>query len=181
MFSFFKDYYWQRGRPQGRHRFAEGLPPSGKAYKIVVDPYFKRFTVEEYLDGRFHEIVYDSALFDFRHLKPIEQNAWLKEFINDSTCLIRNQDDRIILKEEYLFEEGLCRECKVFYPNGILLSVQKMSYRQFGDSFDGVDLYDQRGKVVVHKEYKPDESGEFSEMLKEEWEMTPVAEVLTPI
>lgn len=175
MIYFYSDYYWKMGRPQGLHRIADGLPMAGTAYKIVIDPYYKRFSVEKYVDGKFVEFAYDSALFDFRHLKPMEQNAWLKEFVDETTCLIRNQDDRVIIKEVYTFEGSLCRECKTFYPNGELISMQKMSYKQFGDPFDGVDLYDRNGKCVVHKEYKTDASGEFTEMLKEVWDMTPTS------
>lgn len=173
MIYFYRDYYWKMGKPQGLQRITDDTYRSGTAYKIIVDPYYKRFSVERYHDGSFVELAYDSAVFDFRLLKPVEQNAWLKESIDEMTSLIRNQDDRVIIKEVYSFEEGLCRECRTYYPNGELISIQKISYKKLGDAINGVDLFDRSGRLIVHKEYKANDSGEFTEMLKEEWDMTP--------
>src|SRR5438105_2699280 len=71
------------------------------SYKIIADPYYKRISIEKYIQGSFNSLLYDSAIFDFRHLKPAEQNAWQKTTVNDEEakviCHIRNQDDRLIL------------------------------------------------------------------------------------
>lgn len=168
-----KDYVWKEGIPYGI-QFCDKV--SGPTYKIVSDPYRKRITVEEYVNGDFRRIIYDSALFDFRQLKLGEQLAWQKTQVSESgdhvVCHIRNQDDRLILVEEYTFEGQRCRECRAFSPLGVLLSVQKMSYRLCNDLFDGVVLLDSNEHPVMSKRYEVDErTKEFSQLLEEKWDL----------
>jgi hypothetical protein len=167
MHKYFSDYKWENGRPVGIQVIDEENLKDKTSYKIVSDPYHKRISIEKYHGKTFVEIVYDSALFDFRRLKPEEQNAWHKTTIEETSSslssLIRDQDDRVILIEKYLFEEGLCRECRVQHPTGELVSVQKIFYTSLNDSFDGVILFDRTDRIVMRKEYEVDAlTGEFS-------------------
>jgi hypothetical protein len=143
-------------------------------YKVITDPYHKRYSIEKYQGKHLIDVVYDSALFDFRWLKPVEQNAWRKEIVEETedevVCLIRNQDERVVLREHYFFKEGLCHYCKASHPCGEHISLQQMYYKQFGDAFNGVVLFDKQSKPVVFKEYEIDDAmGEFSALIKEEW------------
>ena len=182
MAEYYRDYVWKNGLPYGVLKCPpadklEGVVPELKneiTYKIASDPYHKRVSIEKYLDGNFSGIIYDSALFDFRHLKQGEQLAWQKTPISESECTavchIRNQDDRLILIEEYQFEKGLCRECRTLSPIGALLSVQKITYKAFNDPFNGVFLFDSNGRAVMSKHYEFDEeTREFSVLIKENW------------
>ncbi len=176
MYKYYSNYYWCNGKPKGIGLLTEGQVKEDTSYRIVVDPYFKRFTVEIYNRGKFTEIAYDSALFDFRRLKPVDQNAWQKETIvedeNETVCLIRNQDDRVIITERYLFESGLCTKCEISYPNGQLLSTQKISYTHLGDDANLVTLYDRLMRPVLIKKYEADEdNGEFTTLIEENWDM----------
>jgi hypothetical protein len=100
---FYEDYVWKNGLPYGVRPFQENQN-NGFSFKIASDPYKKRVSIEKYNKGKFLDVVYDSALFDFRHLKLGEQFAWQKiaisETENEATCHIRNQDDRLILIEK---------------------------------------------------------------------------------
>ena len=87
-----------------------------------------------------------------------------------SVALIKNEDDRIVLKEVYEFEENRCRVCQVFSPQGILISKQKMLYTHCGDSYDEVILFDAGDRPVMSKRYEIDEQGNFAELLSEDWE-----------
>lgn len=174
--KYFTDYYWKDGAPRGLSPIPPESKHEGISYKIVADPYNKRISLEKYDKGQFLSIIYDSALFDFRHLKPREQYAWQKATIeeNDSQtiCHIRNQDDRLILIEEYLFEENRCRECRAKSPHGLLISKQKILYKDLNDAFDGVILFDSNNHPIMLKKYKVDElSKEFTELLEEQWNM----------
>lgn len=175
MHKYYRDYFWKGGIPVGTD--PKELPPSGDAYKIVMDPYRKRITLERYRDKVFNDIVYDSAWLDFRHLKPEQQTQWQRETIaetpNSLTCLIRNHDDRIILKEITLYEDDLCRECQVWSPQDIPLSIHKMSYTSLNEPFDGVTLFDMNQHRVMRKIYAYDENARcFTELLKEEWDFS---------
>lgn len=177
MAQHYRDYVWKNGLPYGIQAYAEGEMPSGICYKIASDPYHKRVSIEQYTNSAFSNVIYDSALFDFRHLKLGEQLAWQKTSIseteNTAVCHIRNQDDRLVLIEDYLFENGLCRECRALSPFGILLSVQKIHYKKFNDPFNGVTLYDSNHHAVMSKHYEFDEqTREFSQLLKEDWALT---------
>lgn len=167
----FLDYYWSQGVPKGRKPIADEVVDS---YKIVDDPYHKRYSVERYHKGQFVEVVYDSALLDFRHLKPATQQGWQREertrTENTIECLLRNQEDRVVFLEKHIFEGHLCRTCKVFSPHGLLCSTHQMHYTALGDSWDGVELWDRNQHMVMKKVYRPAENGEFGELLEEHWE-----------
>lgn len=171
MNKYFQEYYWDNGRPRG----VKSVPASEeKTFKIVVDPYYKRYTVEQYRQGKFAGIVYDSAQYDFRWLKPQEQAAWHKEVVSESegqvTCIIRNQDDRVIASESYTFEEGLCRSCEMYYPGGMLLATQMISYTKFGAPENKVVLLDRLSHPVVIKKYEADDiTGDFTDLIEEVW------------
>jgi hypothetical protein len=175
--KYYKDYIWKGGIPYGVREIKEPEKVSNlTAYKILMDPYRKRISIEEYVQGRFSKIIYDSALLDFRNLKSEEHIAWQKSIVSETgdtiICMIRNQDDRIVFIEKYLFEKNLCRECHVSSPHGYPLSFHKMLYKKFGEPFDGVILYDCNEHPVMRKRYQFDEeAGEFTELIEESWDL----------
>lgn len=171
----YRDYYWKEGIPYGLGRIET---PDGNSFKIVMDPYRKRISIEKYDKNlRFVSVVYDSAMLDFRHLKPpAEHMAWQKVVLEESpekiVCLIRNQDDRLLFEETHLFEKHLCRECRVVSPHGIVLSTHNMLYTHLGDHLNGAILYDITGRPVMYKRYEADEQdGEFTTLIEEVWDM----------
>lgn len=168
---YYRDYFWKEGIPVGKDPLEE---PTGPCYKIVTDPYRKRITVEKYVWGDFDLLEYDTLLLDFRTLKLENQHAWEKKMLEEehehATSLIRDQNDRVILMETYTFKNNRCVECRTYYPMGILVSLQKIFYKEFGDSFNGVTLHDAHGRQVVHKEYEIDPiTKEFGVLLVEKW------------
>lgn len=170
MSEYFKDYVWKNGIPIG----LQSIQPSMQevCYKIVADPYRRRISIEKYSDANFLSIVYDSALLNFRHLRNPEQTAWQKSFDIQARCLIRNEDNRLLFIEAYKFKDHLCTECQVYSPHGIALSLHKMYYVLFGNSFNGVVLYDVNEHPVMFKSYEFDETTkQFVKLLKEEWDM----------
>lgn len=182
MSEYYRDYVWKNGLPYGILKCTPkdtleavtSVLKSVVTYKIASDPYHKRVSIEKYLEGKFSSVIYDSAMFDFRHLKQGEQLAWQKTPIHETettaVCHIRNQDDRLILIEEYLFDKGLCRECRAFSSIGTLLSVQKIKYKVFNDPFNGVFLFDSNDRPVMSKHYEFDEeTREFSVLINENW------------
>lgn len=175
MTRYYSDYVWKNGKPYGITPI--DTPEKGISYKVVSDPYYKRISIEKYLDLNFTNVVYDSALFDFRSLKPAEQTAWQKSALpengKNARCAIRNQDDRLILIEEYQFEGIFCRECRSTTPHGVLVAIQKMFYSSLKDPFNGVVLYDINEHPVIFKRYDIDSlTKDFSELIEEEWDMT---------
>ncbi len=177
MTKYFSGYSWRAGIPRGVGLLAsDKVQDADQSYKIVGDPYHKRYSVERYCHGVFDSVPYDSALLDFRHLKPQKQQAWHKETLesDDDTvvCLVRDQNDRLLYVETNLFENGLCRECKVSSPQGLFLSVHRMYYTHLGDGTDGVVLYDRRGLPVMYKRYACDESGVFTDVIEEQWDLS---------
>lgn len=176
----YSDYYWKKGIPQGIKALKnDPAELRGRSYRIVTDPYFIRYSIEIYDDGIFQGMAYDSALLDFRNLSPAQQAPWRREELRSEgdreSALIYDQNDRIILKEVYRFEEGLCRECLAYSPHGILVSIQKIYYQKFQDAFDGVILLDTNMHCVVIKHYEADEEGLFLELIDEVWDMGEVA------
>ncbi|MBA3816099.1 MAG: hypothetical protein H0X29_06200 [Parachlamydiaceae bacterium] len=174
MSKFFEDYVWKNGKPYGTTK--KLLPKNEITYRVIADPYYKRISIEKYFDKLFDSVVYDSALFDFRHLKPAEQNAWQKVFVsqaeNKTICHIRNQDDRLVLVEEYTFENNLCRECHSYSPHGILVSSQKIYYKTLNDQINGATLFDRNNHPVMYKTYQVNPAtNEFSELIFEQWDM----------
>lgn len=166
MSAYYSDYVWQEGIPVGKQKID---PSQGISYKIAMDPYRKRISIEKYVKGAFEKIIYDSALLDFRQLKPSEQIAWQRTVIEDTPekkiCLIRNQDDRLLFIEEYQN-----RECSVKSVHGYPLSIHKVLYESLGDPFNGVILYDINQHPIMYKKYKLDpETRDFGELLEESW------------
>jgi len=173
MSKYYRDYVWKEGIPYG----IDPLPENAEmSYKIAMDPYRKRISIEKYKKGNFSEIVYDSALLDFRHLKSAEQTAWQKVIYDEKPdqiiSHIRNQDDRLVFIETYRFEKDFCKECFAKSPHNVPISHQKMYYTSLQDAFNGVVLFDNNNHPVMFKEYQVDEgTGEFTELLEEQWDM----------
>jgi ribosomal protein L40E len=176
MSKYYRDYIWKEGIPYG----IEAIESSEAiAYKIAMDPYRKRIAIEKYVSGNFACMIYDSAFLDFRHLKPAEQTAWQKiilaETEKETIAAIYNQDDRLILTENYHFENQLCRRCISRSGHGIAVCHQEMYYTSLGDPFNGVILFDTNAHPVVFKSYAIDEvSGEFGELIQEVWDGTQI-------
>jgi hypothetical protein len=167
----FEDYFWKDGKPVGIRK----TPPEAISFRIITDPYKKRFSVEKYSLEKCQEVIYDSNLFDFRHLKNGADAAWQRECIEEKEeqdlSYIRNMDERIILKEEAFFSGNFCRSCKIYSPHGVLIAIQKILHRSQGDPFNGVILQDILEHPILVKHYELDESsGEFTTLLKEIWD-----------
>lgn len=167
----FLNYFWKKGRPVG----VRPCPlETGESYKILSDPYLKRFSVELYQTGKFTEIVYDSALFDFRLLHAEDLDSWQRNMIEESPettrSFLRNMDDRIVLIEECHFQNNQCVGCTLFSPHGILIAEQKIFKTEFSDPYNGVVLFDRTGRPIVIKRYAIDEQGSFATLLEELWE-----------
>lgn len=161
----YKDYYWKNGKPYGKEAVSS---LEGTTFRIVIDPYHSRFSIEQYLEGAFHRLIYDSAIFNFSHLRRPEHASWLKEPINEHRALIRNHDDRVILFETYEFEKELCRTCHLTSPHGTPLSTHRLYYEKLGDPFNGVILFDINDKPILKKTYVF-EDGKFTDLLSEDW------------
>ena len=96
----------------------------------------------------------------------------LKEEADQTICLLRNQDDRVVLIETLLYEQNRCRSCSLSSVHGIPLSIHRMFYRSCQDLFDGVVFYDAEKRPVMMKQYEIDpETGEFTNLIQEEWNM----------
>lgn len=174
MYKHYNDYYWKSGKPYGR---GEVLASENQAsYKIIVDPYFKRFSIEKYCFEQFDCIIYDSVLLDFRHLTLGDQIAWRHEMLKNengsSLAVLRNHDDRAILLESHSFEGKYCRTCQTSSLFGNRLATHRMFYKSLNDSFNGLVLYDVEQRPVMMKTYEIDPvTEEFSKLLTEEWNM----------
>lgn len=174
MKKLFSDYCWKNGRPIGKSQIS--LPLSD-AYSIVSDPYYKRFTIEKFKNGKFQEIVYDSILLDFRHLREGNYQGWQRETISETsdtlTCILRNLDDRALLIERQQFQDGLCKYCQLCSIHGILIGEQTMHYISSGDSWNGVSLLDRDRRLVMRKVYNVHpKTGEFTDLQEEVWDFT---------
>lgn len=174
MFKYYKDYFWKEGKPFG----IDEINPSQTAssYKIVSDPYLKRLSIEKYHYQFFDKIIYDSLLLDFRQLSVKDQTAWEREMIKEdegqSFCLLRNQEDRVILIETLTYESNYCRSCLISSVHHTPLSIHRMYYRELHDPFDGVVLYDMEKHPVMLKMYEINSiTREFNQLLYEEWNM----------
>lgn len=167
----YRDYVWKEGIPYG---IGATNDCKGMTYKIAMDPYRKRIAIERYENNVFCSVVYDSALLDFRHLKPAEQTAWQKVILSENSekivAAIYNQDDRLALIETYSFEGKFCRKCVSTSSHGIVLSHQKIFYQVLGDAFNGVLLQDINQHPVMFKRYESDSEGEFTELIEEIWD-----------
>lgn len=174
MLKHYRNYYWEDALPKGLSPVDLNEDPQAISYKIISDPYHKWISIEKYLGKAFQKVVYDTALFDFRCLKPEKHIAWQKTPSGESEdgSLIRNQDDRIVLFELYSFVGNRCSKCFASTPHGFPVSTQRIYWKALGDLVDGVALFDQEGRPVMYKLYKTDpETGEFSELIEEKWKM----------
>lgn len=179
MHKCYRNYYWKAGKPYGQELV---VPESPLAYKIVTDPYGKRYSIEKYREGQFESVVYDSLLLDFRHLTAANQMAWQRENLKEEetciVCLLRNQEDRAILLETHHFDKGVCLSCDICSIHGLSLATQRLYYQSKHHPFDGVVLFDLENRPVMMKTYQVDPlSGEFTTLLTEEWDM----QVLPPL
>lgn len=174
MHSIYSDFYWKRGVPLGLKKLQDYQTHSD-AYKIVTDPYRKRFTIENYRFGIFQKVIYDSQLLDFRKLTMSEQVGWEREILSENShkveAIIRNMEERVVLLEKYHFEGGVCRECQIFSLQNNHLATQKMFYETLHDSFNGVLLFDATGRRVLKKVYQVNQEGQFTHLLREEQEI----------
>jgi len=178
MYTYYETYYWKNRRPKGWKKLNKKEFCNRIAYRIVCDPYFKRFSIEKYNKGQFVDLVYDSALFDYRLLQEDQQQAWHKSLLSENNeeavYLIKNQDDRIIIKETYFFKNGYCLSCSAHHPQGPLVSTQKMYYEILGDSFNGVTLFDREKRPILTKVYEVDEeTNQFTRLIEEKKEIQP--------
>lgn len=172
----YENYFWKDGFPNGIKSVNQTDLMQKETYKIVTDPYRKRVSIEKYINGLFSTTVYDSLLFDFRHLKAANQTAWQKIILSETptqlVTLIRDQDDRAILIETSYFDKNYCRECRISSIHGHFLSIHRLFYTALNDSFDGVILFDQNEHPVMLKRYEIDKNtGEFAQLKKEIWNM----------
>ncbi len=146
MFAFYDDYVWKEGKPIGACKILD--PPEGKAvYRIVADPYRKWISVEAYSGRMFDRVIYDSRFLDFRKLTPTDQAAWRKESIDALNSWIFNEDDRLILKESCVYEEGMCRKIQIFSPYNTLVCLYIMPK----GPEETVTLYDSNGRTVMRR------------------------------
>lgn len=82
--------------------------------------------------------------------------------------LIRNMDERIILREEAFFDGDYCHTCKFYSPHGVFIASQKIVKKS--TEFTGVKLLDILDHPILIKHYEVDpQSGEFSTLLTEIW------------
>lgn len=181
MFKHYETYFWKDGKPYGAKETAQDGSPS--SYKIVVDPYYKRFSIEKYQFAFFEKIIYDSNLLDLRHLTIKDQMAWQREVLNEepdsSRCLLRDQNDRAILYEALTFEKELCRSCVTSSVHGVPIAVHRMYYSQLDDPFNGVVLFDIENRPVMMKVYEIDPiTNEFTHLISEEWNMQNIPELI---
>jgi hypothetical protein len=163
MFPLYKKYRWQGGKPVGIDQDPKGH------FRLLSDPYGKRHIIEEYENGRFIRVIYDSTLFDFRHLHERHQVGWSKEWLKENRLLIRDREHIPLFIEEHVFKEGKAVFCTLSTPHGIVFGEQKISYEAFGDPFNGVVLFDISGEQVLKKIYSLDDVGEFKEVKEKQF------------
>lgn len=172
MSGYFRNYFWKEGIPYGVDPLSE---PSATSYKIPMDPYRKKISIEKYVWGDFFTQVYNSELLDFRTLKAENQQAWERTPLAKSEgtkSIIRDQNDRVILIEEYEFRNHRCVECRIFSPHEVLIATQNIYFKEFNDAFDGVILRDANGHQVMRKEYEMNQqTKEFGDIIKTVWDM----------
>ncbi len=146
MFSFYEDYVWKEGKPVGIGKIVDPLQGQS-VYRIVADPYRKWVSVEGYSGKAFDRVIYDSRFLDFRKLTPTHQAAWRKESIDSHNSWIFNEDDRLILKESYMYENEVCREVKIFSPYSTLICLYVLPEGPTGP----VTLYDGNNRIVMQR------------------------------
>lgn len=172
MSKHYLSYSWKNGAPYGISSI-QSPEKDQVTFLILADPYFKRFSVEKCVGGVFETLIYDSFLLDFRKLRPEFQLAWGREPLIEGVNLVRDQDDRVVVKEISTYEGNRCRECHLYSPHGFLLGTQKIQYKELGDPFDGVILYDSLHQPVLIKKYSVNEETGFFDKLEEEKKVFP--------
>lgn len=166
---YFTDYVWVNGRPKGLMPTTLEESLKSTVYKIVKDPYGKRISLERFQSGHFLDCAYDSHLFDFRVLSSNRESSWQKiesESINQPSSLIIDHDDRTIAKEFYHFENGLCTECRIHYPEGPLVARQRIIYHE-DKTLKAMLLFDVLGSCAGIKIFDPEGNCIF-----ESWDMS---------
>lgn len=149
----YTDYVWKEGIPKG----IKGDQPR---YEIITDPYGKRYLI---LDKE-HRLIYDSSQIDFRHLNPRHQQGWSREELSHDRFLVRDRDHFPLFIEHHHFKDDLPIVCQFYSLSKVLIAVQKIHYVHFGDSFNGVTLYDLVEKPVMEKSYAINNRFEFTDL-----------------
>lgn len=170
----FQDYFWKEGIPIGlRPRKGVSLLP--RHYKIVTDPYRKRWVVEKYTEGVWEGVIYDSALFDFRRLKIMAEEPWERETIcrtrEQETILLRDPEDRLVAREIFSFQGGKQKRWELQSIHGIPICSHTLFSTLWGDSFSGLVLRDREGRMILWKQYELDPNTHaFSKLVRESWD-----------
>jgi hypothetical protein len=164
--EFYLKFSWKNGTPFGIDPVQGAVPV---AYRVIKDPYRKRFSVERYHNLIYQSTVYDSGVFDFRKLRSAEQKVWRREEIEQG-ALIRDEDDRVILRERYFFLGDVCQELELRSAQDLLVARQTMYYSSLGDPFDGALLFDLEGGVILWKKYALEsETNQWSHVISQGW------------
>ena len=177
MSEWFGNYTWRNGVPAGVNKISVDLIGEQEwCFTILRDPYGKRYSVEGYYWGTFALVIYDSAHFNFKQLRSEFPASWRREVLKESRdqwitsiALVRDEDDRAICLERYVYSEGFCRSCYLSTPQGVPIGAQHMHYHHLGDDWNGVQLLDAAGREVLRKVYACDERGEFGKLLSEDF------------
>ncbi|MEX1012923.1 MAG: hypothetical protein WD595_03135 [Waddliaceae bacterium] len=167
MSKHYLSYSWKNGTPYGISS-VESPKKDQVTFLILSDPYLKRISVEKCIGGLFESLIYDSYLLDFRKLRPEFQLAWGRESLNEGVNLVRDQDDRVVVKEICTFDGNRCRQCDLYSPHGFLLGIQMIHYKELGDPYNGVTLYDALHQPVLIKKYSLNTETGFFDKLEEE-------------
>lgn len=161
----YSSYVWRDGIPYGVGQASEG-------FRLLADSYNKRISVERHNEHGWIETIYDSALLDFRQLKPEFQHGWeafrIEESEQSVITQLHDDSDRIVALEHYRIEEGRSVSCEIRSPQGTLLATQELFYTDRGAAFNGAVLRDAGGFVVRHNRY---DSPSFENLLADYWDM----------
>lgn len=169
----FRDYSWDKGRPIGRIRCAAKETPI--SYKIVHDPYYKRICIERYAWGLFQESIYDSCLLDFRSFRQgKEPVAWERQLIQETDkelrFLVKDEEDRVRFLENHTLESGRTVKGEIFSMHGLFLCSHHLFWRDKGDAWNGLQIWDREGRLVLTKNYTlTPNTGDFADLIAEKW------------
>lgn len=186
MEHYFCDYCWRKGRPYGKKQTERS---ASVAYKIVTDPYHRRYSIERYVSGRFESVVYDSILLDFRRLNESWYDAWERELVESSerhvVTILKDEEGRARIRETSHYRGGVPVQCDLESIHGVLVAVQKIYRTSFDDPWNGVILLDREGRPVMQKLYDIVDVGEFGALREEHWEgeriVVPTTTTRTPL
>ena len=137
------EYFWQKGKPKTSKKLKpEVCKNAPLAYRIMSDPYKKRYSIEKYENGCFSYCVYDSNLFDFRLLEIQEPLSWEKEELEEGgKVLLRDQDQRVRIRECHLNPST----CEWYSVHGVLIARQEVEPNTF------LRLRDPEGVLVMER------------------------------